>query len=68
MIKTLLILILIVAVSFLLLGVRLLLGKQFIHTHIEGNKAMNDQGITCYRDMEKKERCHNRFAVSEKSK
>ena len=65
MIKTLLILILIVAVSFLLLGVRLL---QFIHKHIEGNKAMNDQGITCYRDMEKKERSHNRFAVSEKSK
>ena len=68
MIKTLLIIVCFVSICILLLGVRLLFGKSFIHTHIEGNKAMNDKGITCYKEMEKQERSHSRFAVSEKSK
>lgn len=42
----------IVGISVLLLGVKVFFvkGGKFPNTHIHGNKAMQDRGISCVRD------------------
>lgn len=53
MLKALLIALTIIALSVILLAVRLLFGKRtFIHTHIEGNKALHTRGIHCAKEMD----------------
>lgn len=46
--------IVLVALAVLLLGVKVwfVKGGKFPNTHIHGNKAMRDRGITCARDDE----------------
>ncbi|MBR1713271.1 MAG: hypothetical protein IJ722_07690 [Alloprevotella sp.] len=58
----------ILALCFLLLGIRLFFNRPFVHTHIDGNEALNRQGITCVHETDRRERRKNRYAVSEKSK
>lgn len=53
-VKIVLVTIVLVAVAVLLLGVKVwfVKGGKFPNTHIHGNKAMRDRGITCARDDE----------------
>lgn len=53
----------------LLLCVRIFTGKnkRFIHTHIDGNKALNKKGIFCVKEMDRRERRINKNAVNEKN-
>lgn len=57
-----------IALGLVFLAVRLFFGKKFVHTHLEGNKALNKKGITCVIEMERKERRKsNKHKVSERS-
>ena len=57
-----------IALGLVFLAVRLFFGKKFVHTHLEGNKALNKKGITCVMEMELKERRKsNKHKVSERS-
>lgn len=47
MLRLFLLLIALLAVAMLLLSVRVLTGKRFIHTHVSGNKEMRRRGIGC---------------------
>ena len=58
----------IVVICLVLLAVRLFFGKKFVHTHVDGNKAMHRKGIRCAQSMDAEERRDNPYAVSEKSK
>ena len=56
-----------IAAGLAFLAVKLF-GKKFVHTHLEGNKALNKKGITCVMEMERKERAKsNKRKVSERS-
>lgn len=66
MLEVLLCSVLLVALAVALLSVRLFVGKRFVHTHIDGNKALGRQGITCVKDMERRERKANPLAVKER--
>lgn len=55
----------ILAVCLLFMGFRVLLGKPFVHTHIDGNKPLNDMGINCVNDMERAERKRIRKVIKE---
>ena len=52
MIKLFLIVLGIVAVCVALLSVRLFVGREFVHTHVEGNKELHRRGIKCARAMD----------------
>ena len=54
MLKTFIAIVIIVGVSLILLAVKLFFGQKFVHTDIAGNKALNDRGINCVIDEEKK--------------
>jgi len=57
-----------IAAGLAFLAVKLFFGKKFVHTHLEGNKALNKKGITCVMKMERKERAKsNKRKVSERS-
>jgi len=65
MLQALLFSLLIIATSMLLLGVRLLFGKPFAKTHVEGNKALSDRGIHCAQAQDAEMRRPKRQAVTE---
>ena len=67
MLKTVLIVLMLVAVSVLLLSVRLWFGRRFVHTHIDGHRALNRRGIRCVKEMDRQARQTNKRRVSEKS-
>lgn len=67
MIETLLISLLIVAICFGLLGIGIWIKGKFPNFHIDGNKALNDQGIRCVEAQDKEARRDNRLAVPERS-
>ncbi|MBR1387487.1 MAG: hypothetical protein IJ553_03650 [Alloprevotella sp.] len=46
----------ILLVAFAFLAIRVWFGKDFVKTHIEDNKSLRSKGITCYMQMERKER------------
>ena len=52
MIKLFLIVLGIVAVCVALLSVRLFVGREFVHTHVEGNKELHRRGIKCARALD----------------
>ena len=54
-------------VSILLLCVRILLGKRFIHTHVDGNRALNKQGIHCAQSQDRAARREKKNKIQEKS-
>lgn len=58
----------IIAVCVALLSVRLYFGKRFVHTHIEGNRAMQERGIHCVMHEDKAARREKRTAVKESLK
>lgn len=68
MLETIAITLLIIAISVAFLSVRILFGKRFVHTHIDGNKALNRKGIHCVQAMDKMERKANSKRVNEKNK
>lgn len=51
MIKTLLLTLVLVAIVVLLLGIRVFFTKKwgFPNTHVDGNKALTDKGLSCHR-------------------
>lgn len=57
---------LIIAISLIFLCVRLFFGRKFVHTHVDGNKAMHARGIHCAQSLDAEERRENRFKVNEK--
>lgn len=54
------------ALGFLLLGVRVLLGKRFVHTHVDGSKALEQKGIHCAQSQDAVICRPRRTAVQEK--
>ncbi len=58
---------LIIAVGVVLLSVRLFFRRGFVHTHIDGNKALNEKGIHCAVSFDRELRQPNKHAVREKS-
>lgn len=61
-----LIILAICAVAFLLLAIKVLVGKKFVHTHIDGNRHLNKKGIHCVQSMDRKMRRDNPNRVKEK--
>ena len=53
------------AIAVALLSIKLYFGKKFVHTHIDGNKALNKKGIHCVQSMDRNMRKPNPFRVSE---
>lgn len=57
---------LIVAVSIALLSIRLLCGKKdFVNSHIDGNKALNEKGIFCAKEQDRNQRKQDGFRIKE---
>ncbi len=56
----------IIALSILLLSIRLLCGKKnFVNSHIDGNKALNQQGIFCAKEQDRNQRNNCGFRIKE---
>lgn len=49
----------------LLLSVGIILRGRFVHTHISGNKALEDQGVHCASTQDAEMRADNPRAVAE---
>lgn len=62
MLKTLLLSVLIIAICFALLAVKLLFRKNgsFTSQHIHDSKAMQERGIHCVVDQDREARCSNK--------
>lgn len=70
MLYTILITLLIVAISLILLGIKILFvkGGRFPNTHISGNKALRDKGITCVQSQDREAQKKHRFSFAELEK
>ena len=68
MLKTILITLLIVAISIALLSVKILLKKngRFPNTHVGGSKAMRERGIGCVQSQDREARRPNPHTVAER--
>ena len=68
MFKTILITLLIVAISMVFLSVKVILKKngRFPNTHVSGNKAMRERGIGCVQSQDREARKANPHAVAER--
>ncbi|MCE2616676.1 MAG: hypothetical protein ACTTKN_03005 [Phocaeicola sp.] len=66
MIETLLITLLIVAICFGLLGIGVWIKGKFPNFHVDGNKALNDQGIRCVEAQDQEARAENQHAIAER--
>lgn len=55
----------IIAVCLVLLSVRLFVGKRFVRTHVDQNKALARKGIHCAQSQDAEMRRSNRLAVEE---
>ncbi len=68
MLREFIILTIILAVAVALLAIRLLLGKKnFIHTHVEGNKEMKRRGIGCVKQQDREARLRGGLRIKEHS-
>ena len=56
----------ILAIGLLLLSIRVLVGKRFVHTHVDGNKALERKGIHCAQSQDPVICRPRRTAVQEK--
>lgn len=67
MLYTILITLLIVAICLILLAVKILLvkGGKFPNTHISGNKALNDKGITCVQSQDREAQYKRRISFAD---
>ena len=70
MFKTLLITLLIIAISFALLAITIIIKKngKFPNTHVGGNREMRRRGIKCVQSQDKDARRENPMRVSESSR
>lgn len=70
MFKILLLTALIIAISFALLSITIILKKngRFPNTHVSGNKGLRKRGIKCAQSQDRDARRDNPMAVSESSK
>ena len=70
MFKTLLITLLIIAISFALLAITIIIKKngKFPNTHVGGNREMRRRGIKCVQSQDKDARRKNPMRVSESSR
>ena len=68
MLKTILITLLIVAISMAFLSVKVILKKngRFPNTHVSGIKAMRERGIGCVQSQDREARKANPHAVAER--
>ena len=68
MLKTILITLLIVAISMVFLSVKVILKKngRFPNSHVSGNKAMRERGIGCVQSQDREARKANPHAVAER--
>lgn len=68
MLKTILITLLIVAISMAFLSIKVILKKngRFPNTHVSGNKAMRERGIGCVQSQDREARKANPHAVAER--
>lgn len=57
-----------IAAAMILLSVRIFAGKKFVHTHVDGNKALNKKGIHCAQSQDREMRRKRTTAISEKRK
>lgn len=58
----------ILAIAVLLLAVRLLAGKKnFVHTHVDGNKEMERRGIHCVKRQDRDARRNSGLKIKEHS-
>ena len=67
MFKTLLFTLLIIAISIVLLAIKIIIKKngRFPNTHVGGNKEMRRRGIKCVQSQDKDARRNNPMAVKE---
>lgn len=67
MFKTLLFTLLIIAISFVLLAITIIIKKngRFPNIHVGGNKEMRKRGIKCVQSQDRDARKHNPMAVEE---
>ena len=70
MFKTLIITLLIIAISFALLAITIIIKKngKFPNTHVGGNREMRRRGIKCVQSQDKDARRDNPMRVSETSR
>lgn len=70
MLETALLATLIIAISFALLAITIIIKKngKFPNTHVSGNKALRKKGIGCAQSQDREARRTNHMAVSESSK
>ena len=70
MLKTLSFALIIVAISFVLLSITIILKNngRFPNTHVSGNKGLRKRGIKCAQSQDRDARRDNPMAVSESSK
>lgn len=70
MIETILITLLIVAISVVLLGVKVffLKGGRFPNSHVSGSKAMRERGIGCVQSQDREARRRPRFSLADVEK
>lgn len=66
MLETFLFTLLIIVIGLGFLCIRIWVGKRFVHTHVDGNKALNEKGIHCVQSLDAAKRQDNPHAVSEK--
>ncbi|MBO5135576.1 MAG: hypothetical protein J6C15_10555 [Bacteroidaceae bacterium] len=55
------------AISVLFLCIKVLLGKRFVHTHVDGNEALNKKGIHCVQSQDEEARTDNGKRIQERS-
>ena len=70
MLEAILITLLIVAISIVLLGVKVFFVKdgKFPNSHVSGNKAMRDRGIGCVQSQDREAQRKPRFSINELEK
>lgn len=70
MVETIVITMLIVAISVALLAIKMILQKngKFPNSHVSGNKAMRERGIGCVQSQDRSARMKSPLAVEEKEK
>ena len=68
MVKLFLLIAAICAAAIALLCVKVLFGKKFVHTHVDGNGALNKQGIHCVQAQDEEARAISGRGVRERSR
>ena len=68
MLETIYLTALIVAISFILLGIGILFKRKFPNTHVSSNKEMRKRGIGCVQSQDREARKKNPHRIAERVK